>query len=141
MGTRTFVLAVAGAVLAFLDQDFGSQVEGDGQRLRHQEQHDELLAHDAQGFLLPPAGCPCIRYALRLLLALITVLIASLGMSQSSPGRIIVGGGGPDKWGHKHKPQNNHWPSGPDPMGLKATVPLEKANFPPSYCRAETRLY
>lgn len=43
----TFVLAVAGGVLAFLDEDFGGHVQSDRLGPGHQEEHDKLLTHDA----------------------------------------------------------------------------------------------
>lgn len=49
----TFVLAVARQVLALVDEGPGCCVKCDCLGLGHQEQHDELLAHDAQGFVFP----------------------------------------------------------------------------------------
>lgn len=51
----TFVLAVAGRVLAALNEDLGCGVQGDGLRFGDQEQHDKLLAHDAQRLVFPVA--------------------------------------------------------------------------------------
>lgn len=49
----TFVLAVAGGVLTVLNEDLGCCVQGDGLRFGDQEQHDKLLAHDAQRLVFP----------------------------------------------------------------------------------------
>lgn len=49
----TFVLAVTGGVLTVLDEDLGCCVQGDGLRLGDQEQHDKLLAHNAQRLVFP----------------------------------------------------------------------------------------
>lgn len=49
----TFVLAVARQVLALVDEGPGRRVQRDRLGLGHQEQHDKLLAHDAQGFVFP----------------------------------------------------------------------------------------
>lgn len=54
--SRTFVLAVAGGVLTVLNQDLGCRVQGDGLRFGDQEQHDKLLAHDAQRLVFPVAS-------------------------------------------------------------------------------------
>ena len=51
----TFVFAVARRVLALLDEDLCCCVQSNRLCLRHQEEHDKLLAHDAQRFVFPVA--------------------------------------------------------------------------------------
>lgn len=55
-GSLTFVLAVAGGVLTVLNEDLGCCVQSDGLRFGDQEQHDKLLAHDAQRLVFPVAS-------------------------------------------------------------------------------------
>ena len=50
--TLELVLVLIGA-LVLSDQDLGGHVQTDHAWVRHQEEHDKLLAHYSQGFVLP----------------------------------------------------------------------------------------
>lgn len=41
--------------LVLSDQNLGGHIQTDNPGIRHQEEHDKLLAHDAQRFVLPVA--------------------------------------------------------------------------------------
>lgn len=50
--TLELVLVLLGAVV-LSNQDLSSHVQTDHARAGHQEEHDELLTHDPQRFVLP----------------------------------------------------------------------------------------
>lgn len=52
---------MAGLILTLFDQNLSSRIEGNGLCFGHQKQHDKLLAHDTERFILSSAGGRCTR--------------------------------------------------------------------------------